>query len=439
LAIVARLKGRNNLAVMELPNREPKLITNFADADVVQFRWLNNTRLLFAAGDALEASGKGRFFGWSAVDRDGARLEKLRPFGSYVGPAKSGADDIVVLSAGRAHTTVDVYKVDTYHPGNWRLLSYDRPSDVLGYVVDHNDVPRLARSRLNGITAIWYRESADSPWTKLEEGTDLKLQFTPLAFDYDNKTLYVSARGNSDRLGIYAYDFKSKRLGELVVGSPQADINTLIFNPAKRALIGVRFQADRPGVVWFDRDMSRLQQIVDKSLPDTFNVLRVADENPQRAVVFSYSDVNPGVIYLLDTDKLTLEELVKVRPWLEPKQMAERKPIHYAARDGLDIPAYLTLPKISSDRKPPLILIVHGGPWVRGTAWGFDTLAQFFANRGYAVLEPEFRGSLGHGWKLYSSSFRQGGYRRQGSDLPFRRQLRRLCNALGSYEDTGPL
>ena len=186
-------------------------------------------------------------------------------------------------------------------------------------------------------------------------------------------------------------------------------INTLIFSRAKRALIGVRFQADQPGVVWFDRDMVRLQQVVDKALPDTFNVLQVADENPQRAVVFSYSDVNPGVIYLLDTEKLTLEELVKVRPWLDPRQMAERKPVHYSARDGLDIPAYLTLPKGPNDRKPPLVLIIHGGPWVRGYSWGFDTLAQFFANRGYAVLEPEFRGSLGHGWKLYSSSFKQWG------------------------------
>src|SRR5262249_33885979 len=140
----------------------------------------------------------------------------------------------------------------------------------------------------------------------------------------------------------------------------------------------------------------------------TFNSLQFADENPQRAVVHSYSDVNPGVVYLLDTEKLTLEELVKTRPWIDPKQMAERKPVHYAARDGLDIPAYLTLPKPTNDRKPPLIVNIHGGPWVRST-WGFDLEAQFFANRGYAVLEPEFRGSTGHGWKHYSSSFKQWG------------------------------
>src|SRR5262249_53413847 len=138
--------------------------------------------------------------------------------------------------------------------------------------------------------------------------------------------------GGKDRLGIYTYDFQSKKLGELIAGSAQADLNTPIFSRTKRALVGVFFHADKPGVVWFDPEAAKLQQFVDKALPDTFNSLQFADENPQRAVVHSYSDVNPGVVYLLDTEKLTLEELVKTRPWIDPKQMAERKPVHYAAR-----------------------------------------------------------------------------------------------------------
>ena len=407
LAIVARLKGRYNLAVIDLQSREAKLVTNFSDADVIQSYWLNNDRLLVTEGDVLEASGRARLYGWYAVDRDGSRMKRLRSFGSFLKQATTGGDDAVVLTGERAHTTADVFRLNTF-TGTERLLSYDRPEDVLGYVVDRKDVPRLAWSRLKGVNTLWYRESADSPWTKLEQGNALKVDFTPLGFDYDNKTLYVSSLGSGDKLGVYAYDFKSKKLGELVAGSSQTNINSLIFSRAKRALIGVRYQADKPGVVWFDRDMAQLQQVVDKALPDTFNVLQVANENSRRAVVFSYSDVNPGVVYLLDTDKLALEELVKLRPWIDPKQMAERKPVHYRARDGLDIPAYLTLPNAPGDRKPPLVVIIHGGPWV-GSTWGFDVEAQFLANRGYAVLQPEFRGSTGHGWKLYSSSFKQWG------------------------------
>src|SRR5215472_3871790 len=323
LAAVVRYKGRNNLAVLELQNREPKPITNFTNADVLQFYWLNNDRLLFSVGDALEASGRARFGGWSAVDRDGSRMQSLGGVGLYLGPAVGRGDDIVVVSADRARSTYDVYRLNTYS-GRPKLLSYDRPENVVGYVVDRNDVPRLAHSYLKGVHAIWYRESADASWIKLDEGTDLKLHFTPLAFDYDNKTLYVTARSAGDKLGVYTYDFQSKKLGELIAGSPQADISTLIFSRTKRALIGVSFQADKPGVVWLDPDMQRLQRTVDKALPDAFNRLLVADENPRRAVVFSYSDVNPGTIYLLDTEKLALEELGRVRPWIDSKQMAER-------------------------------------------------------------------------------------------------------------------
>ena len=186
-------------------------------------------------------------------------------------------------------------------------------------------------------------------------------------------------------------------------------METLIFNRAKRALVGVSYQGDKPGYVWFDADMVRLQKAVDQALPDTFNAIQIADDNPRRAIVFAHSDVNSGSLYLLDMEKLTVSELAKTRPWLDPKQMAERRPVRYAARDGLEIPAYLTLPSGPVGKKPPLVVVIHGGPWVRGFVGGFDITAQFLASRGYAVLEPEFRGSAGHGWKLLSAGFKQWG------------------------------
>jgi hypothetical protein len=102
LAIVARLKNRYNLAVIDLQTREAKLVTNFSDADFVQSYWLNDDRLLVTEGDALEASGRARHYGWYAMDRDGSRMKRLRSFGAYVGPATSGGDDAVVR-AGAHH------------------------------------------------------------------------------------------------------------------------------------------------------------------------------------------------------------------------------------------------------------------------------------------------------------------------------------------------
>jgi dipeptidyl aminopeptidase/acylaminoacyl peptidase len=128
--------------------------------------------------------------------------------------------------------------------------------------------------------------------------------------------------------------------------------------------------------------------------------------------VLSFSDVDPGMFHLLDREKVSIEPLMKTREWLDPALMSERKFITYKARDGLTIPAWVTIPRNSSGKNLPLIVHVHGGPWARvysgASQWGRPD-AQFFASRGYVVLEPEPRGSLGFGKEHYTKSFRQWG------------------------------
>jgi dipeptidyl aminopeptidase/acylaminoacyl peptidase len=407
LAATVRLKGRRNLEIVDLKTREAKAITGFDDTDVLYFSWINNKRLVLAVGDGEEASGKARFSGWVAVNRDGSGVQRLY-FASYLGPGPSGGDSIIVTAGGRGSTINDVYLLDTYTL-HFKLLTFDYPGEVRGWFVDRSGTPRVAHSYLRGVHTLWYRESADAPWTKIDEGGEFRLHFDPLAFDYDNKTLYVAATRDGDKRAVYTYDFENKKLGELVAGSPQVDISTLIFSGKKRALVGVSYQGLKPGVTWFDPDVARLQKIADEALPDTVNVLHLAGQNLHRAVVVASSDVDPGTIYLLDADKMQLELLAKTLDWIDPNHMVPRKPVTYTARDGMEIPAYLTVPATTGDRKPPLIVNIHGGPWVRGSVWGFNTEAQFFASRGYAVLEPEFRGSDGHGWKLLSAGFKQWG------------------------------
>src|SRR5437868_9881448 len=101
--------------------------------------------------------------------------------------------------------------------------------------------------------------------------------------------------------------------------------------------------------------------------------------------------------------------LVDKRTWIKPEEKAPMRPVHYAARDRLSIPAYLTLPPTAEKKTLPMLVIIHGGPWIPGDEWGFDPEAQFFASRGYAVLQPNFRGTLRYGWKHFSSSFGQWG------------------------------
>jgi len=125
--------------------------------------------------------------------------------------------------------------------------------------------------------------------------------------------------------------------------------------------------------------------------------------------VAAHSDVLPGSFYLFDLKSGKLEWLADSAPWINPRQMAPMQQVRYKARDGLEIPAHLTLPKGSEGKNLPLVVVVHGGPWVPAEGWRFDPEAQFLASRGYAVLQPEFRGTMGYGWKHFSSSFKQWG------------------------------
>jgi dipeptidyl aminopeptidase/acylaminoacyl peptidase len=119
--------------------------------------------------------------------------------------------------------------------------------------------------------------------------------------------------------------------------------------------------------------------------------------------------VQPGAFYLFDRKARKLEWLADSAPWIDPKKMSRMQPIRYKARDGLEIPGYLAVPRESARKELPMVVVVHGGPWVEGARWYYNPEVQFLASRGYAVLLPNYRGTTRYGWKHFSSSFRQWG------------------------------
>jgi dipeptidyl aminopeptidase/acylaminoacyl peptidase len=186
----------------------------------------------------------------------------------------------------------------------------------------------------------------------------------------------------------------------------------LVFSRVQKKLLGVRYTADKRVSQWVDAPSARLQRQIDATFPGKENFIALPAEFEDRVLIFSQSDVDSGTYYLMDRKKPSIEALVKTREWLDPKTMSERRFITYKARDGRTIPAYVTIPAGSNGKNLPLVVNIHGGPWARVFGWTSDwgrPEAQFFASRGYAVLEPEPRGSTGFGKSHYESSFRQWG------------------------------
>ncbi len=439
LSALAPLKGRNNLVIIDMGDRKPHVITAFEKVDVYNVFWVNDDRLCFRVADTQDVTGRFSYKGTYCINHDGTDLRDFTRIGvrdasttlggyvffDFLGRPNDGSADIFVGARLRTRRSSDVYRFNT-STGRYQLMTPEAPPTgyVTRWVLDRNDVPRVAvsvpeRENRNALLKqiVWYRDSADGKWETISstegDGDDSAQAFSPVAFDFDNSTLYVSARAGKDKRAIYAYDTRARKLGEMLFGHTLVDVNGgLAFSRARKTFLGIQFQADKPVKVWVDPTIDRLQRQVDASLPKTVNELIIPDLSEDWALIFSHSDVDPGTYYLMNRRKPGIELVARTRPWLDPNLMSERRFILYEARDGRQIPSWVTIPRGSSGKNLPLIVHIHGGPWVRGYTWinwGRWPDAQFFASRGYAVLEPEPRGSLGYGRDHYVSSFKQWG------------------------------
>lgn len=418
LAAVTPVNGRDNLVVVDLQKRTRNVITSLTSYDVVDFRWVGNQRIFFRVADGRDALGRIEYAGTYAIDVDGKDIRDLNKIGARVAPIrhKSG-DEMYVEMALRRREATDPYILNT-RTGRAELMVEDAPADTRRWLLDWDGVPRVAMALDPTVPKdiVWYREDAKSPWVRLMEfdaGMGDVDQMTPLGFTEDNKSLYVASNVGRERSAIFVYDPRAKKLGDVVFEHPLVDLTGgLVFDRPNRKLEGLRYDADRPGAAWLTESMAKLQKQVDVTLPNRANTLIWGEDNRKRYLVFSRSDVDPGRYYLLNTDPLSMEEVVATRPWLKPELMSPVTYMPYKARDGQLVPAWVTVPKGAAGRKVPLVVHVHGGPWVRSYGWGRWTRYaenQFFASRGYAVLEAEPRASDGFGRKHLSSGYKQFG------------------------------
>ena len=440
LSTLAPLKGRKNLVTIDLKTRKPVVITSFDGLDVAEVVWITNERLCFRVVDGQEVTGQFNYKGTFCINHDGSDQRNFSNVGlrdsnqgawrarviTFLGRIYDGSPSVLVGARLRSQDSQDVYRLNTL-TSRYELLTGEAPPPgyVRRWVLDRDNVPRIAVSQPKrkgnapAMRSVWHRDGPEGKWEMISEvevvGDDWHAgeAFEPLAFDYDNTTLYVSATNGRDKRAIYKYDTRAKKLGEMVFENPLVDITGgLVFSHAQKKLLGIRYQADVPVAQWLDPGINRLQRQVDVTFPKTRNFLDLPQESEARTIIFSSSDTDPGTYYLMDRQKPAIEMLVKPREWINPEAMPERRFIQYKARDGRTIPAYLVLPKGVEPRNLPLIVNIHGGPWGRTytwISWGRWPESSFFASRGYAVLEPEPRGSTGWGKDHFLSSFKQWG------------------------------
>lgn len=241
----------------------------------------------------------------------------------------------------------------------------------------------------------------------------------PIRFSPDGKSFYmITNKGEElDKTQLVLYNLEDDSI-EFVDKDPlnEVDFGSAFFSDITNELIFTSYTGDKNRVYFRDKEYEKDYEKLKTKLPDGEVSLRSSTKDENIWLVSVSRDVDPGSVYVFDREKGTVEFLYKSNPKLPSEHLAIMKPVRYEARDGLEIPAYLTLPKGIEHKNLPTVLFVHGGPWARDY-WGYSSIAQFLANRGYAVLQPNFRGSTGYGKMFLNAGNKEWGRGAMQHDL----------------------
>ncbi|MYN47320.1 prolyl oligopeptidase family serine peptidase [Pseudoduganella sp. FT93W] len=415
-----------------------KVITRNAveHAEIVSVHWINEQRLGFTVKNMqIEFDGNWDEF---AADRDGEhrvhliagnwdyRQESLgsrntsrtltAEYGFY-DTAHDGSDDILVEKHIWNSTDLlpdhsRLYRLNTRTQILRKAFEGNQPEAAEHWITDSKDAPRVVSSTIKGRCISYFRNPEDTEWKELSNGvcyTDQRFQ--PLFFDGAN-TLFVRATYN-DYGALFRYDLKAKQMGaEPIVETPGFDFTGAPeIDRATGRLLGFQLHTDAATTVWLDPKLKAEQAKIDAALPSTINSVSCAQDCSASPVLLiaAVSDRQPLQYILYNRASGALIGLGSTRANIAMTQVGARSFHHYQARDGHRIPVYVTLPAGKPAGPQPAIVLVHGGPQMRGSSWEWDSQAAFLSSRGYVVIQPEFRGSIGFGAQHFQAGWRQWG------------------------------
>lgn len=350
--------------------------------------------------------------------RDTGSQTQVRQFDGEVIDWRNGVDGKVLMARtnvpesgpntrlARQDEGLSVELVDT-RTGKASTIESAKP-DAVDYVADGRGAVRLMAlaqkfndDTLKGTSTFFYRSPDEHDWKNLGGNDADNHGMTPLAVDPVSNVAYVLQPLNG-RQALYRISLDGNARSTLVFASPEVDVDGVVRIGRSGRVIGVTWTTDRSNVEYFDPDYRDIAAALGKALPG-LPLIRFlsASADEQTLLVWAGSDVDPGHLYVYDRAHQQLSGVSAWRPMLAHKTLSPVRAITYPAADGTQIPAYLTLPPGVSEAKGlPAIVMPHGGPSSRDE-WGFDWLSQFFAQRGFAVLQPNFRGSAGYGDQWY--------------------------------------
>jgi len=407
LAYVAPFKSRMNIHVKALDTGEVTRITKVEDRDISGFVWANDNRVLYTRD-----FGGDENFHILASNIDGSNDVDLTPFdgvrAQFIDELPDDETYVIVGLNKRNPALFDPYRLNV-NTGELEMIA-ENPGNITGWMTDHNGALRIAIATDGVNSSILYRKTEADAFENIIT-TNFKETLSPLFFTFDNQHVYAVSNLGRDKMAIITYDIEQNKEIEEIFSHPEVDVMDMSYSRKNKKLSQIFYNTWKRQYHFLSDEREQLQRRLEKDLEGEI-VIVSNNKEEDILLIRTYSDRSLGSYFLYKKADDSLSKISDVSPWLPENQLAEMRPVQYQSRDGLTIHGYLTLPIGVEPKELPIIVNPHGGPWVRDS-WTFNPEVQFLANRGYGVLQMNYRGSTGYGRKFWEASFKKWGLEMQ--------------------------
>ena len=402
---LAPFESRKNIHVENIETGETKRVTSQTDRDIAGYFWANNDQLVFMRDDGGNEN-------WYLVATDVNSGEE-KPLTKIEGVRSQIIDDLedipteMIVGLNQRNPQVfDPYRLNL-STGELTMIA-ENPGNITGWMTDHNGQLRIANVTDGVNTSIMYRDTEQDEW-KTVITTNFKESISPRFFTFDNKNVYATSNIGRDKEAAIVFDIANGTEIEELYSNETNDVQGISYSKKRQVITAARYTAEKAERHFFDAESEKVFKLLQDELAGYEVAITSSTKEEDKYIIRTYSDKSFGAYYIYNKSTDELKHIADVSPWIDENQMASMTPIEYKSRDGMTIHGYLTLPKGMEEAKSlPVVVNVHGGPWARDN-WGFNPEVQFLANRGYAVLQMNFRGSTSYGRAFWEASFDQWG------------------------------
>jgi dipeptidyl aminopeptidase/acylaminoacyl peptidase len=404
LSFMMPWESRLNVYVQKIGDKEAKRLTSATERDIAGYFWANNERIAY-----VQDKGGDENFRLYAVNIDGTNEKDLTPFEKVrvdvIDDLEENPNEMIIGMNKNNPELFDVYRINI-NTGELTEIATN-PGNITGWLTDHEGKLRIAVTTDGVNNSLVYREKETDEFQVLIT-TSFRETASPAMFTFDNKNLYLISNLGRDKLALTLYNLNDKKEEKVIYVNEEVDIDNILASKKMKKLTGVTYTKDKRSYHFLDDATKAVYDELAKLLPGYEIAIGGKNKDEDKLLIRTYSDKTRGSYYFYNTKSKEFLKLADISPWLDEKNMSDMKPISYKSRDGMTIHGYLTLPKGKEAKNLPVVVNPHGGPWARDQ-WGFNPEVQFLANRGYAVLQMNFRGSTGYGKEFWMSSFKQWG------------------------------